>query len=283
MFQHDSVSNITAIKMNMCFLVYLSIYDISLFSASSQSIISTTSSCAAKEKVDKKKAIADDLKAKKDKEEKDKKDAKIKAKKEVKDNALVLLEEGKTGETVADLEAKEKKQMNEIESADDGVNRSLYTLQDVSFSVKKGQLIAVVGAVGSGKSSLLSGLLGEMNLQSGSVRMAGSVAYCDQRPWILNTTVKVSLNSILSPYHVMLFISVPTYSSFLIHMIYMSPISTEKKTHTSIETNLMSSNMIDRTIFCSVWSMMRRDSIAPSMLRVSRTISKSCQEASWQR
>ena len=196
MFQHDSVSNIIAIKMNMCFLVYLSIYDISLFSASSQSIISTTSSCAAKEKVDKKKAIADDLKAKKDKEEKDKKDAKIKAKKEVKDNALVLLEEGKTGETVADLEAKEKKQMNEIESADDGVNRSLYTLQDVSFSVKKGQLIAVVGAVGSGKSSLLSGLLGEMNLQSGSVRMAGSVAYCDQRPWILNTTVKVSLNSI---------------------------------------------------------------------------------------
>ena len=33
--------------------------------------------------------------------------------------------------------------------------------------------------------------LGEMNLQSGSVRVAGSVAYCDQRPWILNTTVKV--------------------------------------------------------------------------------------------
>ena len=34
--------------------------------------------------------------------------------------------------------------------------------------------------------------LGEMNLQSGSVKVAGSVAYCDQRPWILNTTVKVA-------------------------------------------------------------------------------------------
>ena len=33
--------------------------------------------------------------------------------------------------------------------------------------------------------------VGEMNLQSGSVKVAGSVAYCDQRPWILNTTVKV--------------------------------------------------------------------------------------------
>ena len=38
-----------------------------------------------------------------------------------------------------------------------GVNRSYYTLMDVSFRVKKGQLIAVVGSVGSGKSSLLSG------------------------------------------------------------------------------------------------------------------------------
>lgn len=30
-----------------------------------------------------------------------------------------------------------------------------------------------------------------MHIQKGSVRVAGSVAYCDLRPWILNTSVKV--------------------------------------------------------------------------------------------
>lgn len=33
--------------------------------------------------------------------------------------------------------------------------------------------------------------IGEMILQKGKVKVAGTVAYCDLRPWILNTTVKV--------------------------------------------------------------------------------------------
>ena len=70
------------------------------------------------------------------------------------------------------------------------VNRSIETLRGVSFSVKKGQLVAIVGPVGSGKSSLLSALLGELNLIEGAVRLAGSVAYCTQGPWILNATLK---------------------------------------------------------------------------------------------
>jgi ABC-type multidrug transport system fused ATPase/permease subunit len=64
------------------------------------------------------------------------------------------------------------------------------TLLEMNFSIKKGDLVAVVGSFGSGKSSLLSALLGEMLLQKGSVRVHGGVAYCDQRPWILNDTVQ---------------------------------------------------------------------------------------------
>ena len=56
---------------------------------------------------------------------------------------------------------KEIEKLKDIENEEQGVNRSCYTLQNVNFNVKKGQLIAVVGAVGSGKSSLLSGLLGK--------------------------------------------------------------------------------------------------------------------------
>jgi ABC-type transport system involved in cytochrome bd biosynthesis fused ATPase/permease subunit len=35
-----------------------------------------------------------------------------------------------------------------------------------------------------------TGLLGEMQLQQGKVRVCGTIAYCDQRPWIMNTTVR---------------------------------------------------------------------------------------------
>lgn len=71
----------------------------------------------------------------------------------------------------------------------DSINRSASTLMDVSLTIKQGQLVAVVGTVGSGKSSFLSAILGEMHCQEGSVSLFGSVAYCEQRPWILNATV----------------------------------------------------------------------------------------------
>jgi ATP-binding cassette subfamily C (CFTR/MRP) protein 1 len=83
---------------------------------------------------------------------------------------------------------------SDIESAviavEEPINRSVYTLKGLNFSIKKGELVAVVGSVGSGKSSLLSGLLGEMILNAGKVHLVGSVAYCDQRAWILNESVQ---------------------------------------------------------------------------------------------
>ena len=43
------------------------------------------------------------------------------------------------------------------------------TLKDVSVRVRAGSLVAVVGTVGAGKSSLLAALLGEMHKLSGKV------------------------------------------------------------------------------------------------------------------
>ncbi|GIL72743.1 hypothetical protein Vretimale_4441 [Volvox reticuliferus] len=63
-------------------------------------------------------------------------------------------------------------------------------LKGVSLEVRRGQLVMVVGQVGSGKSSLLAALLGEMHRRSGSVRVVGSVAYTAQDPWIQNTTLR---------------------------------------------------------------------------------------------
>lgn len=56
--------------------------------------------------------------------------------------------------------------------------------------VEKNQLVAVVGSVGSGKSSLLSALLGEMEKVSGKVNTNGTIAYVPQQAWIQNATLQ---------------------------------------------------------------------------------------------
>ncbi|XP_042398496.1 ABC transporter C family member 3-like isoform X2 [Zingiber officinale] len=58
------------------------------------------------------------------------------------------------------------------------------TLNDLNFKVLRGMKVAVCGTVGSGKSSLLSSLLGEVPKISGSVRLCGTTAYVPQSPWI---------------------------------------------------------------------------------------------------
>ncbi|KAG2462234.1 AB1C protein, partial [Polypterus senegalus] len=64
------------------------------------------------------------------------------------------------------------------------------TLKNVTLDIKPGKLVAVVGAVGSGKSSLVSAMLGEMELVKGYVNTKGSMAYVPQQAWIQNATLR---------------------------------------------------------------------------------------------
>nr|XP_046256958.1 canalicular multispecific organic anion transporter 1 isoform X2 [Scatophagus argus] len=63
-------------------------------------------------------------------------------------------------------------------------------LKNVSLDVKPGRLVAVVGAVGSGKSSLISALLGEMHRTKGFINILGSLAFVPQQAWIQNATLR---------------------------------------------------------------------------------------------
>ncbi|KAI9398440.1 hypothetical protein POPTR_003G182601v4 [Populus trichocarpa] len=63
-------------------------------------------------------------------------------------------------------------------------------LNHVNLCLSKGSLVAIIGEVGSGKSSLLSAMLGEMTLIHGSVHSSGSVAYVPQVPWIMSGTIR---------------------------------------------------------------------------------------------
>ncbi|RWS24939.1 multidrug resistance-associated protein 1-like protein, partial [Leptotrombidium deliense] len=66
------------------------------------------------------------------------------------------------------------------------------TLKDINVKVNVNALHAIVGPVGSGKSSLLSAILGEMEKESGTVNIKRNlkIAYVPQQAWIENLTLR---------------------------------------------------------------------------------------------
>ncbi|XP_003738712.1 canalicular multispecific organic anion transporter 1, partial [Galendromus occidentalis] len=68
-------------------------------------------------------------------------------------------------------------------------------LKNLNFSIKKGELVAVVGSVAAGKSSLIQAIIGELIPTSGSVsrRKERKIGYVPQQAWILNSTVRKNI------------------------------------------------------------------------------------------
>ncbi|GFT24066.1 ATP-binding cassette sub-family C member 8 [Trichonephila clavipes] len=69
------------------------------------------------------------------------------------------------------------------------------SLRDINVQIPAGKLTIIVGNIGSGKSSLLSAILGELNVISGSINWNSSplVAYVPQKPWLMNATLKENI------------------------------------------------------------------------------------------
>uniref|UniRef100_A0A8C4YYG5 Multidrug resistance-associated protein 4-like n=1 Tax=Gadus morhua TaxID=8049 RepID=A0A8C4YYG5_GADMO len=67
------------------------------------------------------------------------------------------------------------------------------TLQKLSFTLRSGELLAVVGPVGAGKSSLLGAILGELNQESGVLKVKGRLTYASQQPWIFPGTIRSNI------------------------------------------------------------------------------------------
>ncbi|XP_030887439.1 canalicular multispecific organic anion transporter 1-like isoform X2 [Leptonychotes weddellii] len=66
-------------------------------------------------------------------------------------------------------------------------------LKNLNIKIPEGALVAVVGQVGSGKSSVLSAILGEMEKLTGVVQRKGSVAYVAQQAWIQNCILQENI------------------------------------------------------------------------------------------
>uniref|UniRef100_A0A452FQI7 ATP binding cassette subfamily C member 12 n=1 Tax=Capra hircus TaxID=9925 RepID=A0A452FQI7_CAPHI len=66
-------------------------------------------------------------------------------------------------------------------------------LHNISFVVRKGKILGICGNVGSGKSSLIAALLGQMQLQQGIVAVSGTLAYVSQQAWIFHGNVRENI------------------------------------------------------------------------------------------
>ncbi|BFZ19876.1 hypothetical protein BsWGS_22915 [Bradybaena similaris] len=67
------------------------------------------------------------------------------------------------------------------------------TLKNINLNIKPGSLVAVVGTVGCGKSSLLAAIMGEMTKQKGAVTVKSNMAYVPQEAWIQNKTLRENI------------------------------------------------------------------------------------------
>ncbi|KAH8351932.1 hypothetical protein KR084_000656, partial [Drosophila pseudotakahashii] len=72
-------------------------------------------------------------------------------------------------------------------------NAPNYTLSGVHLQVHPGTLLAIVGHTGSGKSSLIQAVLGELRAESGEIKVNGSMSYASQEPWLFSGTVRQNI------------------------------------------------------------------------------------------
>ncbi|KAI4466022.1 atp-binding cassette sub-family c [Holotrichia oblita] len=70
---------------------------------------------------------------------------------------------------------------------------SEHALDNMTLTVERGQTVGIIGPVGSGKSSFLHAVLGELHLISGDMMVNGSVSYASQEPWVFAATIRQNI------------------------------------------------------------------------------------------
>ncbi|XP_030756720.1 probable multidrug resistance-associated protein lethal(2)03659 [Sitophilus oryzae] len=67
------------------------------------------------------------------------------------------------------------------------------TLHNISLNVNPGQLLAIIGPVGSGKSSLINVILGELSIRNGYMELNGKISFASQEPWLFYGNVRQNI------------------------------------------------------------------------------------------
>ncbi|KAH8281374.1 hypothetical protein KR054_000151, partial [Drosophila jambulina] len=72
-------------------------------------------------------------------------------------------------------------------------NCPYYTLDGVDLMVQPGTMLAVLGPTGSGKSSLIQAILGELPAESAEIKVNGTMSYASQEPWLFSGTIRENI------------------------------------------------------------------------------------------
>ncbi|KAL4505153.1 hypothetical protein ABPG72_016220 [Tetrahymena utriculariae] len=87
----------------------------------------------------------------------------------------------------------------ERESISQKKSSDIFQLKNLNLNIKQGEFLVIYGELGSGKSSILQAILGEMEVKGGEgsfqnmISINGSMSLCTQDPWILQDTVKENI------------------------------------------------------------------------------------------
>ncbi|KAJ2244510.1 ATP-binding cassette glutathione S-conjugate transporter ycf1, partial [Coemansia sp. RSA 455] len=66
-------------------------------------------------------------------------------------------------------------------------------LSDATLNAGAGDLVAIVGKTGTGKTSLLLAMCSEVEMTQGTGKLVGKIAYLEQQPWIMNATLRANI------------------------------------------------------------------------------------------
>ncbi|XP_073094645.1 cystic fibrosis transmembrane conductance regulator isoform X1 [Manis javanica] len=114
----------------------------------------------------------------------------------VMENVTAFWEEG-YGELFE--KAKQNNNNRRISSSDNSLFFSNFSLlgapvlKDINFKIERGQLLAVAGSTGAGKTSLLMMIMGELEPSEGKIKHSGRISFCSQFSWIMPGTIKENI------------------------------------------------------------------------------------------
>ncbi|XP_077712138.1 cystic fibrosis transmembrane conductance regulator [Canis aureus] len=112
------------------------------------------------------------------------------------ENVTAFWEEG-FGELLE--KAKENSNDRKISNGDNSLFFSNFSLlgtpvlKDINFKIERGQLLAVAGSTGAGKTSLLMMIMGELEPSEGKIKHSGRISFCSQFSWIMPGTIKENI------------------------------------------------------------------------------------------